>query len=222
MQITRKAPIEQREQIWLICVLFGRPLMQAVILHTLHLYTIQVAAGVGLSIQWIWLRLDREVIDRRMADSGDIDSDIHDPQQDWSIPQEVHTNLEIARIFKRTAGQTSETGFPDISLDDKPGFEDFGEVWKFYMVTILDRARRDYRHLRAVQIALNSLAASLGASTLVLEAMMPSSVEEMEDNLADLREPLESMLTEDQIDELEPTDAEVREILRITLRSEYE
>ena len=85
-------------------------------------------------------------------------------------------------------------------------------------MTILDRARRDYRDLRAVQIALNSLAASLGVSSL--EGLVGSGFEqELQQNLAGLRKLLESMLTEDQIEQLEPGDAEVKDILRSTPES---
>ncbi len=108
---------------------------------------------------------------------------------------------------------------PDVG--DEPDFihhgkfreNNYSKFRKVWLVTILDRARRDYRDLRAVQIALNSLAASLGVSSL--EGVMGSGFEqELQQNLAGLREPLEGILTEDQIEQLEPTDTEIKEIMK--------
>ncbi len=224
-QILEEAPPEQWQQmdyywamvgqVWRLRVFACLPLMQAVIYDIQHLLTIQMAGCLGAETLMAL---------GRIAKIGNADINIYAEKLEEN--ETVRIALESARTFLCATGFTDdEMGIPtgfldvDVSVSDQPDFiEDRGKFRKLWLVTILDRARRDYRDLRAVQIAFNSLAASLGISSL--EGVVESGFEqELQQNLADLRERLERMLTEDQIEQLEPTDAEIKDILRSTSES---
>jgi len=208
-RILADAPAEQREQInssWermrratRLCVIAGRPIMRAVIEDILHLQTIRMAGCLGLETR---IALDR------MALMGDLAMDLNEPQED----EILRRALESAWTFQRAGGLAGAPGIAEVAVADEPDFDDRGDFRKLWLVTILDKARGDYRGLRAVQIALNSLAASLGVSSLD-GVVVPGFEQEVQDNLADLRRMLEGMLPEEQLVELEPSDEEVRELL---------
>ena len=217
-RVLREAPPEQQQHIdylWRmmrqasrVSVFAGQPRMRAVIDALRHLVTIRMAGLVGLQA-----RIALDNLGFESDSEFDLNALANDSGQDTLLAQ---TAREVW-AFQRGAGLVAEElkGFADVQ--GNPGAQEgdecgLAETISLWLKRMLEEAAAAYRTLRAVQIALHSLAAGLGVPSLE-GAVLPGFEQEMKDNLADLRRMLEGMLAEDQLAALEPSDEEVRELL---------